>query len=110
MTFVHPPYPCAVCGRAGGGIAFTAPDTRADFCSFQCSEVYMVARAAKIELTRDESTAAIAGGKAAGAYLEKIGKTDLAALTKTEWTVFCETMLGAAYADLQRQAYEAIPF
>lgn len=110
MKFDHPPHPCAVCGRAGVGITFSAPDLRADFCSFLCSEVYMVARAAKIELTKDEAAAAVAGGKAAGAFLEKLGKTDLATMSKAEWEKFCSTLVSGAFSDLQRQADETIPF
>lgn len=105
-----PPFPCAVCGRAGCGIFFKAPEERADFCSFKCSEVWMVARAANIELTKDEKAAALAGGKAAGAFLEKIGKTDLAELTKAEWAELCETLVAGAFTDLQQQADKWIPF
>ena len=41
----------------------------------------MVAHRKKIVLTRDETTAALAGGKAAGAYLEQMGRTDLGQLS-----------------------------
>lgn len=116
-NFIPPPHPCVVCNRAGGHISFRAPGLKGkegpatvNFCSFECSETFMMARVAKIELTRDEDAAAVAGGKAAGAYLEKIGKTDLAAMTKDEWEEFCRTLVSGAYADLQKQADEAIPF
>ena len=70
----------------------------------------MVARAAKIELTKDEAAAAAAGGKAAGAYLEAIGKTDLAEMTKDEWAAFCGVLVTGYCADLQEQADNQIPF
>ena len=104
------PRPCAVCGRAGGPISFTAINVRHDFCSMQCSEIFMVARAGRIELTHSEEDAAIAGGKAGGAFLDHLGKTDLAEMNKEEWTEFCRQFLAAAFADLQRQADETIPY
>lgn len=33
------------------------------------------------------------GGQAAGAYLDEIGKTDLAFLTEDEWRRFCTTLV-----------------
>ena len=49
----------------------------------------MVAHRKEIELTRDEAAAALAGGKAAGAYLEELGRTDLGQLSRVEWAEFC---------------------
>lgn len=34
-----------------------------------------------------------AGGDKAGAYLDKIGKTDLSQLTAEEWAQFCKTLV-----------------
>jgi hypothetical protein len=110
MTFEHPPVPCTICHRAGGGIAFRAPGLRVNFCSFECSEVYMMARAKKIDLTLDEKAATIAGGKGAGAFLEGIGKTDLAEMTRDEWEGFCAELVRGYVADLQRQADSVIPY
>jgi len=45
------------------------------------------------EFTRMESLAAGKGGEEAGAFLEQIGKTDLAKLTKAEWFEFCRRMI-----------------
>lgn len=110
MTVAPSPAPCAVCNRAGRGIAFIAPGVRADFCSMKCSGVYMLTRANGIELHRNEADAALAGGKAAGAYLDGIGKTDLARMTKDEWAQFCAELVAGYVADLQRQAREHVPF
>lgn len=110
LPLYHPPYSCAVCGRGWRGFAFSAPDLRVYFCSMQCSEVYMIARAAQIELTKDEAEAAIAGGKAAGSYLETLHKSDLMDLTGAEWEEFCQRLVAEAFADLQRQADAAVPF
>jgi hypothetical protein len=110
---VTPPYPCAVCRRAGAGFAFSAPGTRAApafFCSMHCSEVWMVAHRKRIELTRDEAAAALAGGKVAGAYLEQLGRTDLRQLSRVEWAEFCERLTRGYLEELQRQADTQVPF
>ncbi len=72
-----PPYPCAVCNRAGAGFAFSAPGARAapaHFCSMRCSEVWMAAHRGKIVLTRDEAAAALAGGSGGGARRRQGGR------------------------------------
>lgn len=53
-----------------------------------------------------ETDAIEAGGKAAGAYLEQIGKFDLREMTRDEWLTFLHTF------DAQRSAVlrDAIPF
>jgi hypothetical protein len=111
--FAAPSYPCAVCNRAGAGFAFSAPRTQASttfFCSMHCSEVWMVAHRRKIELTRDETTAALAGGKAAGAFLDQLGRTDMAQLSRVEWAEFCERLTRGYLDELQRQADAQVPF
>lgn len=108
-----PAYPCAVCNRASAGFAFSAPGTGAPpafFCSMCCSEVWMVAHRRKIELTRDEATAALAGGKVAGAFLEQLGRTDLTQLSRVEWAEFCGRLTRGYLEDLQRQADTQVPF
>lgn len=108
-----PPYPCAVCSRASAGFAFSAPGTPATpafFCSTRCSEVWMVAYRKKIELTRDEAAAALAGGKAAGAFLDELGRTDLGQLSRAEWAEFCERLTRGYLEALQRQADAQVPF
>lgn len=108
-----PAYPCAVCSRASAGFAFSAPQTQAPtvfFCSMHCSEVWMIAHRRKIELTRDETAAALAGGKAAGAYLDELGRTDLGQLSRVEWAEFCDRLTRGYLEDLQRQADAQVPF
>lgn len=112
-SIATPPYPCAVCNRAGAGFAFSAPGTGeapAFFCSMSCSEVWMVAHRRKIELTRDEAAAALAGGKTAGAWLDELGQTDLRQLSRVEWAEFCERLTRGYLKDLQRQADAQVPF
>lgn len=106
-----PPYPCGLCHRASTGFAFSAPGARpASFCSMLCSEVWMVAHRRKIELTRDEAAAALAGGKAAGTFLEQLGRTDMAQLTREEWGEFCSRLARGYFEELQRQADAQAPF
>jgi hypothetical protein len=102
-----------VCNRASAGFAFSAPQTHSPpvfFCSMRCSEVWMVAHRRKIVLTRDETTAALAGGKAAGAYLERLGRTDLGQLSRVEWAEFCDRLTRGYLEALQRQADAQVPF
>jgi hypothetical protein len=108
----YPPHPCAICGREWRAVAFKAPGDRHQkhFCSFECSEVYMKAAKKQIAITKNEAAAITQGGKAAGAYLEQIGKTDLADMTGEEWEKFCATLFETACADLSRQAADHIPF
>ena len=99
--------PCAVCRRASGYVAVTIEGRgSARFCSLECSEVWMKHRPQH----HDEAIAIAAGGDAAGAYLDSIGKSDLASLTPDEWATFCRTVFEATCADLRRQAAEWVPF
>ena len=110
---VAPSYPCAACNRASAGFAFSAPQAQVSpvfFCSMRCSEVWMVAHRKGIELTRDEAAAALAGGKVAGAFLEQLGRTDMAQLTREQWGAFCEQLTRGYLEALQRQADAQVPF
>lgn len=106
------PHPCAVCGREWQFIAFKSPadQYQKHFCSFRCSEDYMIARANNLDITRDETAAALVGGKAAGAYLDNLGKTDLTEMTQEEWQAFCTTLFAKACEELARQADASVPF
>jgi hypothetical protein len=108
-----PSYPCAVCNRASAGFGFSAPEARTPtvfFCSMRCSEVWMVAHRKRIELNRDEAAAALAGGKAAGAFLDQLGQTDMAQLSRADWAEFCRRLTRGYLEELQRQADAQVPF
>jgi len=45
-----------------------------------------------LDIQKFEMQAALIGGQYAGEYLDSIGKTDLAKLTKDEWQRFCSVM------------------
>ena len=99
---------CPVCQRAGGAITITKGNgVPAQLCSDECAKVYIM-RPEKLDF--NEKAAVAAGGQAAGAYLESIGKTDLATLTEPQWLRFCETLFAETCADLRRQADDCIPF
>lgn len=102
-----PGYPCATCSRESQGIAISLPGKRLkQFCSHDCARIFM----AIDKLTQNEEAAASKGGEAAGAYLEQIGKTDLATLSGPEWEKFCQTLFKGACDELRRQADDCIPF
>ena len=99
---------CPVCRRAGGAVTIAkCSSAPVQLCSDECAKVYIM-RPHKLDF--NEKAAALKGGEAAGAYLESIGKTDLASLTAPEWATLCETVFLEACADLRRQADDCIPF
>ena len=63
-----------------------------------------------IDPTPNERAAMAAGGDAAGAYLENLGRSDLATLSQPEWrqlieivvTGYCDTLRGLAAHDRDR--------
>ena len=63
-----------------------------------------------IDPTPNEQAAMAAGGKAAGAYLESLGQSDLARLSVEEWrtlievivTGYCEALQALATQDRQK--------
>lgn len=88
---------CAVCRRHADGIAY-APNNRGPFiwvcddteCIRLAKEVYKMP---KDILDTVERESMLAGGDAAGAYLDEIGKTDLIKLTADEWEEFLRRTL-----------------
>lgn len=106
-----PGYPCAVCRRQSGPYAISLPADPGQsgfhqFCSFDCARAFMAHNPA----TSDERKAAVEGGNAGGAYLDGIGKTDLASLTEAEWAEFCTRVFVGTCDALRAQADDEIPF
>lgn len=63
------------------------------------------------DLNHFEKQAVEAASEKAGAYLEEIGKTDLATMTGEEWRQLLSTVFVAATAQIQRLTDEdAVPF
>lgn len=44
------------------------------------------------------------GGRAGGAYLEQIGITDLAQMSREQYQIFCARVIAGALPDCQRSA------
>ena len=55
-----------------------------------------------IDPTPNEAEAMIVGGHQGGAYLESLGKSDLATLTETEWDRFIDAVV-TGYCDHLRE-------
>lgn len=55
-----------------------------------------------IDPTPNESAAMIEGGRAGGAYLEGLGRTDLVLLSGAEWDTFVELIV-TGYCDHLRE-------
>jgi hypothetical protein len=102
-----PGYPCDVCRRAGGAVTINSHGKLAMLCSNECAKAYIMRGD---HLKPDEAKAALKGGEAAGAYLDSIGKTDLAKMTEGEWRTFCGELFRGACEELRRQADDEIPF
>lgn len=101
-----PGYPCTVCNRQSGPITIHMDDHLHRFCGQDCARIFMT----RPTITKDENQACKIGGDAAGAFLERIGKTDLASLSLTEWEEFCATLYTAVCDELRRKADDDIPF
>ena len=55
-----------------------------------------------IDATPNEAEAMTVGGQQGGAYLESLGKSDLATLTETEWDRFTDAVV-TGYCDHLRE-------
>lgn len=103
-----PGAPCPICRRASGAVRLdVASEPLRQFCSKECLMTHMTRGA---PLAHHEKDAVRKGGEIAGAYLDKIGKTDLAQMTPEEWRIFCETLFTTACDALRVYADDRIPF
>lgn len=88
---------CAVCARPGTGHGY-APSDRHPI-AWLCDDPACVQIAKDTYSMRQEkfarvdSLAAGQGGEAMGAYLDEIGKSDLAELTEEQWFEACRRMI-----------------
>lgn len=88
---------CGCCGRTATGFGY-APKTGQTILwvcdSVECLQIAKDSYSMKQDqFTRLESLAAGKGGEEGGAFLDDIGKSDLAALTPDEWHEFCRRMV-----------------
>lgn len=96
MSAPTDPQPCLICRRrdCGLGVHKGKNGPLRWFCqdcgpNLACKAIAMASR----EFDRAEQHAVQEAGDAAGAYLDSIGKTDLATLTEAEWGEFCRRMV-----------------
>jgi hypothetical protein len=106
---------CAICGRAARGFAFTprwSPDRESHAaCSVRCLNILSVEGRNVFNLNFYETQAIDAASDRAGAYLDELGKTDLATMTSDEWRTLLTTVFVTATAKIQRLSEEnAVPF
>lgn len=105
-----PGFPCPVCGRAGGWATINIPGQElAQVCSAECAQILIRAKG-DINMQQFESDAVRKGGDTGGAYLDQIGKTDLATLTPVEWETFCGLIYRGTCDALRDRANDEIPF
>lgn len=111
MTAVLDGGPCFCCRRRDDGIGAM----RGRRIVWSCNDHIHLAQGAlsmpKRELDTLEQRALSAAGDAAGAYLDRIGKTDLASLDEVQWVTFLRTVVDTFGADLaERLSSHEAPF
>ena len=107
---------CAICGRASPGFGFSPPgwgNERAPLaaCSMICLDILAREGRNMFKLNHYETPAIDAASDAAGEYLERIGKSDLATMSQDEWRELLKTVFVRSTATIQRLTDEgAVPF
>jgi hypothetical protein len=100
---------CQFCKRRHDNIGYAPSDRHP--VTWLCWECVRKGRAIyrmkTLELDDYEQNAIVGGGEVAGAFLDKIGKTDLAQLTEDEWFHFLGHFL-TGYSDTMRKSAEAL--
>lgn len=97
--------PCFICAReALAGFTFKGKPV-----CITCAP-HSLAGEVMLEFTDTENEAIEAGGAEAGAYLDAIGKTDLADLTPEQWVKFLGTYLHGYSAHMREAARINPPF
>jgi hypothetical protein len=108
---------CFVCARPAVGYGYAPPRIKsASEIAFCCDdpECLQIAKSTymmkQLEFGRIEQLATGDAGDKAGAYLDEIGKTDLATLTATEWHTFLEQVIAGYRAALKGRLRDEAPF
>ena len=79
-------------------------------CSQRCIDLAAKLYGKEATMTEHEKQARQDAGKVAGSYLDKIGKTDLGALSKEEWDTFLEALFETYHEGLIELAGKEAPF
>lgn len=107
---------CAVCRRRAIGRGYSNRARTVKDIAWVCDDPECIEIAARtytmkqVEFSRLEEMATIEGGADAGAYLDKLGKTDLASLTQDEWDEFCRTLVAGYRLALKTKLRDEAPF
>jgi hypothetical protein len=108
---------CFVCARSAIGIGYAPPRAKSiDQVAWCCDdpECIQIAKDSymmkQLEFGRLEQLATGDAGDEGGAYLDEIGKTDLATLTPAEWHIFLERVIGGYRAALKGRLRDEAPF
>lgn len=105
---------CFICTRRHDNLAH-APYQRAPlkWVCWPCLTVVDIKKAYHMptrQLDQYERQALEDGGNAGGAYLDEIGKTDLAELTELEWATFWRTGFAAYTESMRKIVSREIPY
>jgi len=103
---------CGCCGRSATGYGYSPDHKKPPIWTCDSQECLTVAKNSyslpQDQFSRLESLAAGKGGEEGGAFLDGIGKTDLATLTPDEWFEFCRRIVAgyrkALVEDLKGEA------
>lgn len=104
----HHPATCIVCGRRPDGFGYTpsAKHRVGWACTGHLQQARAIYHMPKTKLDPFEQVALEEAGNEAGAYLDSIGTTDLAALNEAEWLIFRKTLLEGFGTSMRRQIDE----
>jgi hypothetical protein len=95
---------CGVCGDEHDCGFGYAPDN-SNTILWACTECLPIAPhvygVVSVKMSRYAADARDAAGRAGGAYLEKVGTTDLGSLTREQWDTFLETLFRARASALR---------
>lgn len=109
------PIACRVCRRRATGFGFAPPANKGAPKIDLCGHPECLAVAPKVydmpdkQLDAYEAKARDEAGEAAGAYLDEVGETDLAALTPEQWAEFGARFVQGFAASLRRQITSGEP-
>ncbi len=103
---------CCICRRDARGWGFApeligirAPAVKQ--CSQRCQDITGKFKG-MIDPNKHETNALAAAGISGGAFVEEIGKTDLASWTEQEWATLVDVIV-TSFQDFLRQAYADDP-
>lgn len=107
---------CGVCARQSVGFGYTPDFNRTRPIIWVCDDPECLQIASESytmkqqEYSRIEALARDHGGAEGGAYLDTIGKTDLATMTEDQWREFLSKVIGGYREFLKAETGRRSPF